>query len=615
MFTVALRGRALSAAVALSAGLCLTGAAAAQTEGALADDPRLDQKTTLKLQKAPLSEVTAALGRAAGVTLQVTPDTADEPALVHVTDQPAREVMRQLARHFGYRWSRSGQAGEYRYELYQDLNARQAEEALRRQDRVRALRALQADLPKRRELYRERPNPREEATLRMALALTPAHWDALASGRVLAFSTGQEAGAIPLPRAVAGEVLGLHQQERGNVVEGVRERFWLSYSLSEVRLRHMGTVSEARGPAGGFGGLVANAFSQSFTPRPPPTEEQVAAWQRDPVLGTRRPFGVDPARAAPGRRFAPGSPTFLHVYEILPVLAEAYGVDLVADAYRAQRFSRQPPAAPQEMALYEALNRFLEYAADWTRDGEFLRVRSVTWYYDRPAEIPARVVRHWSALLRRERALTLDNAAALALALRDEQWPHLEGVLRDEGVHLHARGMGRTRGFGEEGSREVLRAYAVLTPRQREGLRSGGQLAVAEMSPPARQWLLAAIDQGHRQLRAAAPPGPDLPPGVLTLSAVTVRREITSVEEGQVRWILRALDGPNAGKQIYSLSQGGTLAPGLAEGGQVLQQLAWRCNYGEAGALALDLALPWVYIDPSVKVPDGPEPAETAPKP
>src|SRR5688500_6125608 len=106
----------LAAVLATALLLRVSHPAAAQAgEAALIADARLDKKVTLKLRKAPLSEVTAELGRLAGVTLQTTADTSDEPAVVHVTDQPAREVMRQVARLFDYRWARSGQAGEYRY--------------------------------------------------------------------------------------------------------------------------------------------------------------------------------------------------------------------------------------------------------------------------------------------------------------------------------------------------------------------------------------------------------------------------------------------------------------------------------------------------------------------
>jgi hypothetical protein len=282
-------------------------------------------------------------------------------------------------------------------------------------------------------------------------------------------------------------------------------------------------------------------------------------------------------------------------------MAETYGLDLVADAYQTQRFGRQPPAAPQETAQYEALTRHLGWAAEWARDGEFLRIRSRTWYHDRPAEIPARVARHWVALLRREQRLSLDHAAALAVQLTDAQWPQLGGVLQDGGVQLQADGLGRSRGFSDEVSREILRTYGTLSPRQQEHLRSGGQIALAELPPASQRWLLAAFEQRQRQFAGPELPPGEPPPGLLSLSALTVRREVTSADENQVRSILRALDGPKAGQQIASSTVSGSLAAGMAEGGQQSQQLAWRYQYGETQAVTFNLDLPWIRIEPSVK--------------
>jgi hypothetical protein len=430
------------------------------------------------------------------------------------------------------------------------------------------------------------------------MGLTPVQWNTLASGQTLLFSTRQQPGAAPLPPALAAEILRNQGQSQGEV-QAVHVRLWVSYSNSEARLNHMQRVTRT-GSAGEGGGSLANSLSQ-----PPRAREagpdQLAAWQRDPLLGARRPFGVDPVKAAPVRRFTPGQPSILHVYEILPALAEAYGINLVADAYRTQRFGRQPAAMPQELALYEALNRHLEHVGEWTRDGEFIRARSRTWYHDRLAEIPARVIRHWNTRLRRERQMTLDDAAAVTLSLRNEQLAQFEGALADEGVHLHATGFGRGAAFHEGSNRELLRAYGTLQPRQQELLRSGGQVALADMPPDSRGWLLAAAEERRRQFATVELPPGELPPGLLSLSSVTVRREVTSVEEGQVRSILRALDGPEQGKEISSNSMGGSISPALTEGGQVFRQLAWRYQFSETWSLTSNLTLPWVYIDPSVK--------------
>src|SRR5688572_15918485 len=97
--------------------------------------PRLEKRVTLRIGKSPLSEVVAELGRKAGVRLRAAAEVADEPAIVYAFDQPAGEVMRQLASLFDYRWRRTGEGENLRYELYQDQQARKKEDALREADR------------------------------------------------------------------------------------------------------------------------------------------------------------------------------------------------------------------------------------------------------------------------------------------------------------------------------------------------------------------------------------------------------------------------------------------------------------------------------------------------
>src|SRR5438874_7688722 len=70
----------------------------------LGEDSRLAKPVTLRLKRAALSEVLAALQRETGARMTATTDTADEPALVYLTEQPARAVMRQLALLFNFRW-------------------------------------------------------------------------------------------------------------------------------------------------------------------------------------------------------------------------------------------------------------------------------------------------------------------------------------------------------------------------------------------------------------------------------------------------------------------------------------------------------------------------------
>src|SRR5262245_4310521 len=111
-------------------------AAAVPARGAGEDPPlekdaRLAKKVTLRLKKSALSEVLAELGRQVGVRLTAAAGVADEPAVVYATEQPAAEVMRQLASLFDYRWARTGSVEKGRYELYQDREGARREEELR----------------------------------------------------------------------------------------------------------------------------------------------------------------------------------------------------------------------------------------------------------------------------------------------------------------------------------------------------------------------------------------------------------------------------------------------------------------------------------------------------
>lgn len=595
------------AAALLSLATAVARSAPASNEPKLPADARLDKAVTLKLRKSPLSEVAAALSREAGVTVRAAEGVADEPAMVWIKEQPAREVMRQLAKLFDYRWRVSGAPGEYQYELYQDLNGKRTEELLREQDRFRALEALRAELQERNAARpQDQPNSGRQADLLVASLITPAHWNALARGRILQFSTSPRPGDFPLPAGVAQRLLQLNRSRESppnpRPPDGVSVRLWITFTTSEVTLYCFRDFTFPQGWAR-EGGMLATSNGRYLPPSPPDDPKLLAKWRSDPLLKLARPFGVDPRKAAPRKRPSPSGVTFLHLYEILPELAEAYGINLISDAYWAQPFWVQPPAVPAEAPLYEVLRKYVAGVADWTKDGAHLRVRSRTWFYDRSAEIPQRVIRTWSEKLRRERRTTLESEAALALSLRDEQRSHFLAGLQEEGVYLHEEDS-----HHQEGSREILRAYASLSESQQQLLRSGGELPFARLPPAARTWLRASFERRQRSFMRPNLPFLELPPGSLSLSATTVQRVITSHEQDQVDTTLRVLDGPNAGQQIGRFGRKGALPPGFAEGNQIFQKIVFRYRVADQQVLSFNVDLPWVYVDPSVR-PSTPPPA------
>ncbi|MCC2670887.1 MAG: hypothetical protein K0Q72_3358, partial [Armatimonadetes bacterium] len=114
------------------------------TKEAAVVDARLFKKVTLGLKGASLLELCEVLQKETGVRFQPARITADEKVTVFVTDRPTRDVMRQVARLFGFVWARSGESGAYRYELVQTLRAQLTEEEMRQQDQNGALLALDA---------------------------------------------------------------------------------------------------------------------------------------------------------------------------------------------------------------------------------------------------------------------------------------------------------------------------------------------------------------------------------------------------------------------------------------------------------------------------------------
>jgi hypothetical protein len=192
--------------------------------------------------------------------------------------------------------------------------------------------------------------------------------------------------------------------------------------------------------------------------------------------------------------------------EVLPLIATRYGVNVIADAYR-QRFPFAPSdPSGAEQTLRAALDRYVLPRARWSREGDYIHVRRWTWYDDRLAEIPERLVNHWSERLRKQRLLAPDEAGELALTFQDPQLEAFEAVMRDQGVTFVSMSGGLiTRALDADviEKKEFLRAYASLSSGQRQSLMAGQPLAWSEMPASAQQWLRAALWQ---QLRLPADP-------------------------------------------------------------------------------------------------------------
>jgi RNA polymerase sigma-70 factor, ECF subfamily len=120
-----------------------------QVEKDVVDD-RLTRKVTLALKSTALADLCAYLASEPGIKIVAGASVADEKVTLFCKQMRLRDVMRQLSRPFGYTWIRSGKAGEYRYELVQDLKSQLLEEELRSRDRHEALLALEGEIERYR---------------------------------------------------------------------------------------------------------------------------------------------------------------------------------------------------------------------------------------------------------------------------------------------------------------------------------------------------------------------------------------------------------------------------------------------------------------------------------
>lgn len=591
-------------------------------------DPRLEKKVTLHLKRTPLSGVLKELAKQTGATLDARSDLADEPAIVYATDQPAAEVMRQLAGMFGYRWMKTGAVGKPRYELFQDSQARAAEEALRHADVLQAVRRGEerrraGPAPGQRE---REPDLVQEPARGLIALLTTADWQALISGKTLRYSPQAGSGARPLPSVLAGKFAASVSGKGGSLIRRteaakpasapaapngpqlVRVAVWMEHSVSPrgslwVRLQVQPSLIESH-PAGL---LRRQAFSDLGGTLPYPTPPQFdpaeagRRWTADALLGRTAAFPTPPATPASHRRtnYGPKGP---RLCDLLPLVAEAYRCNLVADAYQTQPALQQPPREGETLPLYNALNAVAFPLATWTRQGAFIRVRSRAWYWERLSDVPDRVLQHWIAQLRDRRRLDLDDAATLTLSLRDEQALRFPLLLADAGLFLEPA-MFLSGGI-EMGHRELLRAYGSLTPAQRQALRTGGTLSTDRLPPTAGDWLGRALDRIERGPFEALDQ-PEWRGGDLSLRVDELDRTVGGDDDSDLpreaipyrASSLRPRSGPQAGRSTLRENVDRPDAPpGFAQGGQAIQSPVFTFRSRGGAQAGCRVYLPWVYL-------------------
>jgi hypothetical protein len=144
------------------------------------------------------------------------------------------------------------------------------------------------------------------------------------------------------------------------------------------------------------------------------------------------------------------------------------------------------------------LDRYLGQTHRWDRRDRFIRLRSRTWFLDRPADIPMRLARRWQESFARHAALPLEEYVTTLALLNDGQVRALQRLTRELGFPWHLQSV--------EHARYALRLYASLSPAQRQSIENGSALSVSAMTA-AQQGLFASTLRGlarHRRLSASS---------------------------------------------------------------------------------------------------------------
>jgi hypothetical protein len=584
-------------------------------EAAMAD-PRLAHEVTVQQKATALSDLCDRLRADTGIQLAAGPSVADEKVTIFCEKLPLRDVMRQLARPFGYTWLRTGKAAEYKYELVQDLRSQLLEEELRNRDHNEALLALDREMERYRKYLGLSPDeararaqtasPTEKKLLetlanyrwgpvQMYFRLSPRDLAALRSGQKLTFSGAPTAGEQPLPQNMAQGILRSWRDQR--VMRNEEGSYAWAPDPADPRGLPLTEVPEARAMVsmwisqgelgqfallGGSGFLIAQpelsertgktmssmsmdacAVGRSPAVVKPDNGAANAKLAGDPSLRARVTVRPEPScRPAPEPRAIAGLASELRVTsaDVLEALHRATGRPIVAD-YFTRLYNPEAVALPNQ-PLFEALNELADtMRLRWSKDREWLRFRSTSYYDDRLKEVPNRLLARWAAARREHGALTLDDLVEVA-QLSDAQ---LDGLDMAEGARDC---WGLAEWLLAWRMRQDLRFLAAFTPAQRQMATSATGIAFTRMS----------LAQQQRFISVALGSQPGQLQSLEELAGAALYVEYTQPEGFQ--WQMAAgaggagsaRGGPDPGRFDTASVRAGSRAPGSSP--------AWRSFIG-----------------------------------
>ncbi|MBW3625010.1 MAG: hypothetical protein KY468_16555 [Armatimonadetes bacterium] len=487
-------------------------------------DARLFQKIDLAMKGGDLKELMELLIQKTGVRFYVQDDLKNWKLTVFMKEQPARDLMRQVARLFNLEWRRRGREGKYTYQLVQTLKQRLEEEELRRRDENRMLLSLmdavepylehkdtsQEELIQLREealqrmqaagskeeknrewekylVYQRFTASRgEQAFFRLFSRLSPAQLLALKNGYEVVYRFKGDGSEDDIPRDIVEQwhreigvnpsgILGGVGQKPLEALE-IKAHFGLNRRMSNAVGLHILWESRVKGAIGWLGHAAMPVQMVTATPFPAtshPTPDGTPSPKLFPDPDVK--LTLTPKSSNIPQRDSPNRPAdTLDSADFLEDLHRKSRRSVIADYYT--RVYPRSSLTFQDRPLSEILNDAArQLKSDWTRDSTFLRLRRFDQYNERQYDIPNHLLKQWRRSKLTTGHLSLDDLAEIS-ALPDSIWKNeLWDALRDKYSIDEEGGLAR-RGL------KGLRLYAALTPEQRQLARSDSGLSLATIT-------------------------------------------------------------------------------------------------------------------------------------
>jgi hypothetical protein len=160
---------------------------------------------------------------------------------------------------------------------------------------------------------------------------------------------------------------------------------------------------------------------------------------------------------------------------------------VVADHYT--RLYKPEEISVQNQRLFDALNSLADaMRMRWNRDGDWLQLRSTSYYDERLKEVPNRLLDRWSTARHQHGALTLDELVEIA-ELSDAQ---LDALDMAEGAR-ECFGLKEWNLVRDRLLRPHLRYLAQFTPEQRQEAMSPSGLPLVKMPLAQQQGFISRL--------------------------------------------------------------------------------------------------------------------------